>query len=486
VAKRAIGIDLGPQHCRAVQMVREGDRLRVEKACAAPVRRSTDRHSEVLLDLAQRYGLDWRADTALALPAGSVFYRDLPSQDPILDPLRQGDGAALVDHIPVAAEDMLVRICEHPTLETDRPSVLVAVTSAAAVQTQIDLAGQVRPRLVETEAYALWNAVSTNHPEAGVGRAVIGYLEASHTTLVMAQSGQVVFVRSVPWTWSPSPASPGQGEDPMADLIQATFQKVFGCGIEADSTVYLASGDGPSLAAACAGLRQALGVPVVQTDPYARVLPPEDGSRTTEILVAQGLAIRALAPRQTQGVDFLRAEHGPQQAKASLRREWVLCATLACAIGLVWIIGLWTQRASLESRYTQVKAQMSDLFRKSLPGEKQTINPLAQVQKRLDQVKQEAHVLAPSQGVLVVLERLGASRQGIDVVLRDLLIDQDGVRMEGTCSSFEQVYQWQQRLKEVPQFARVQVEQPVRDPKTGQVSFTILIPSGPEEGHDRT
>jgi len=71
-------------------------------------------------------------------------------------------------------------------------------------------------------------------------------------------------------------------------------------------------------------------------------------------------------------------------------------------------------------------------------------------------------------------------------VLRDLLIDQDGVRMEGTCSSFEQVYQWQQRLKEVPQFARVQVEQPVRDPKTGQVSFTILIPSGPEEGHDRT
>ena len=491
MARRAIGIDIGPHHIRGVQMVRDGDQLRVEKVFAAPMRRSTDRPSEVLRDLAHRHGFDWRADTAIALPPASVFYLGLPAQDPVLDQIRQGDVTALADVIPVSPDQMLVRICDHPALESDRSFVLVAATSRAAMEDQTALTGQVQPRLVETEAHALWNAVLANHPQAGTGRVLIAYIEASHLTVVVAHDGHVVFVRSVPWTSASEPDAPGSEDTPLADLIRATFHKAFGYPIDGDTTVFVATGDASLSEPAIQALTQILGVTVIQVDPYAKVSPPEASPGPMEILVAQGLAIRALAPRQTQGVDFLAVDHGRHRSRTSPRRELALCVTLACAIGIVWLIGLWTQRSCLESQVNQVRAQMSDLFHKAMPEEKRMVSPLAQVQKRLDRVTEEYRVLAPLQQAdahpLVVLERLGASRQGLpDVVIRDLLINHDGVRMRGTCPSFDQVYQWQRRLEEVPGFARVQVEEPTRDPKTGQVEFTILIESRLEEDHDRT
>jgi Tfp pilus assembly protein PilN len=63
----------------------------------------------------------------------------------------------------------------------------------------------------------------------------------------------------------------------------------------------------------------------------------------------------------------------------------------------------------------------------------------------------------------------------------DLLITSASVRISGTCSSFESVYQWQEVLQKVPGFALVDVDAQ-REVQSGAVGFSILISSGRAAG----
>jgi len=488
MGKRAIGIDIGPHHIRAVQMTQDGDRLIAERVFAAPMRRSTDQPSDIMHSLASRHGFDWRADVAVAMPAGSVFYRDLAVQTQVLEQIRHGDVTPLAESMPIPTDQMIAQICSQRPLADDRHSILVAATTRTDLEDQLNLLAHVHPKLVDAEAFAIWNAVLGNYAQAQAGRVVAACVEASHLTLVFTQDGQVTFVRSIPW----NAGADQDTTDILADSIQVTFQKVFGGPIDGASTVYLVAGEAAP-EAACQMLRQSLGCPVTAVDPFAKVVVPADQSGPAEIAIAMGLAIRALAPRQTHGVDFLAVGTGVKRSKATLRREMALCGTLICAIGMVWLIGLWTQFSCLESHYSRIKGQMTDLFRKTLPEERHIVSPLAQVQQRLDRFQRDYRSLTELQRTeaspMVIMDRLGATRQDLaDVLIHDLLITADQVRLKGSCRSFEQVYQWQRRLEAIQGFTKVQVEQPTRDGQTGQVSFTILIglTKEQEQDHDRT
>ena len=483
MAKRAIGIDMGPCHFRAVQMVRDGDRFVLEKVFTAPMRRSTDQPSDALRALVSHHGFDWRADVAAAMAPGSVFYRDLTVQAQVLEQIRQGDVTALAEHLPIPTEQMVARVCSQRPVPPDRYSVVVAATTKAAVNDRLDLLAHAHPKRVDAEAFAVCNAVLANHPQAGEGRVVVASSDADHLTVVLLQEGLVLLVRSIPWNAGAEQDSPAL----VADSIRLSFQKVFGCRIEGEGAVYLAARQSQALAKT---LQQGLGCPVTAVDPFARVVGPADQARPDEILLAEGLAIGVLVPRQAHGVDFLATDGPAKHSKASLRRELALCGTLVCAIGMAWLIGMWTQVSCLESQHNRIEAQMTDLCRQALPDERHIVSPLAQVQQRLDRFQRDCRTVADLQrtdaGPLAVLDEIGATRQGLaDATVQDLLITADQVQVQGSCRSFEQVYQWQRRLEAVPGFAKVQVEQPTRDPHNGQVSFTILIALAKEGDHGR-
>ena len=483
MAKRAIGIDMGPCHFRAVQMVRDGDRFVLEKVFTAPMRRSTDQPLDALRALISHHGFDWRADVAVAMAPGSVFYRDLTVQAQVLEQIRQGDGSALAEHLPIPAEQMVARVCSQRPVPPDRCSVLVAATTQAALSDRLDLLARFDPKRVDAEAFAVCNAVLANHPQAGEGRAVVASSGEDYLTVVLLQGGLVLLVRSIPWSAGAGPDSPAL----VADSIRLSFQKVFGSQIEGDDAVYLAAHQSQVLAKT---LREALGCPVTVVDPFARVAGPAGQTLPDEILLAEGLAIGVLVPRQAHGVDFLAVDHPARHSKAGLLRELALCGTLVCAVGVAWLIGLWTQVSCLESQYNRIKAQTTDLCRQALPDERHIVSPLAQVQQRLDRFQRDCRTVADLQrtdaGPLAILDQLGAARGGLaDTTVQDLLITADQVRVQGSCRSFEQVYQWQRRLEAASGFAKVQVEQPTRDPHNGQVSFTILIALAKEDDHGR-
>jgi len=199
--------------------------------------------------------------------------------------------------------------------------------------------------------------------------------------------------------------------------------------------------------------------------------------------VAEGLALRKLLPQQTGGVNFLGTHSVAGKAHLSIRKELATCAGLLAVIATIWIGGLFLQMSRLESEYDAVKTQIQDIFRETLPEEKNIVNPLAQLQQKLDAWRGDSSVLASFQpGQMTPLDILSTlsthQPPGRDLRLNDLLIAGNSVRVTGHCKSFSTLSEWQRTLERIPGFDIVDVANPKKDAKTGQVHFTLSLSSG--------
>ena len=105
--KRCIGIDISSSYLRAVQIMRAGEELRVERVFSTPIRRSTDILPDALRSLTSQHGFDRRAEAAVSLPHGAVFFRHVRTDLVGLEQIRQGDASALQPNFPIEPEEIV-------------------------------------------------------------------------------------------------------------------------------------------------------------------------------------------------------------------------------------------------------------------------------------------------------------------------------------------------------------------------------------------
>ena len=113
--------------------------------------------------------------------------------------------------------------------------------------------------------------------------------------------------------------------------------------------------------------------PTKLLDPCARIQYLTGLDVGCEMVIAEGLAIRMLAPDRVAGINFLEGRQSKDDSPVSLRKEISFCGTLLLAIVIVWIIGLATELSSLESKYSNVKADIEQAFRQLAPEENNII-----------------------------------------------------------------------------------------------------------------
>jgi Tfp pilus assembly protein PilN len=136
----------------------------------------------------------------------------------------------------------------------------------------------------------------------------------------------------------------------------------------------------------------------------------------------------------------------------------------------------------LERKYTHIKTEITQVFQAALPEEKNIVSPLLQLEQELQSLREDYRLFAPfsptNLGPLEVLRRITVSTpsQG-NVKIDDLLISTESVRLNGTCDSFESVYQWQRLLQKIPGFALVDVQDVQKEPKSSTVHFTMVVSS---------
>jgi len=487
MAKKSIGIDIGRSHLRAVQMVRTPEGFRVEKTFGIQMRRRTDSPANVLRALTTRHGFDRRAEVAVCLPHHAIFFADTEIDGATLEQLRAGTTSVLKDDFPIAADKAMAQVCSTRPAGDDRHAVLVAATSSDLLEEELSLLGEGRlqPTQVETPITAVHAAVAFNHPDCQRGTALILCVERTVLNLAVIHDGNLLMVRNIPML-VPRDSDPEsmacQVTETLNREIEITWRKLFDAEPHTELRVYLVaeSKAGRYLAAAIEG---DVNCRVTLVDPYAKIERAANLDAAFPICVAEGLALRRLLPQSAGSINFLAAHGTSGPVPRNMRKELVFCAGLLAVTAAVWLIGSLVQLSRLESTYAALKGEIEGVTRQTLPEENNIVNPLAQLQQRLNAFRSDSASLTsfhPGRLTpLEILRILSIHRPPAKkLTLDDLFVATDSVRVTGRCDSFGTLLEWQRMLEEIPGFENVDIPSPNRDAETGMVDFTLSLSCG--------
>ncbi len=484
MVKRCIGIDIGFSHLCAVQIARTEEELCIEKVFSAQTRRSKDSPQEILRSLSSKHGFERRADVAVSMPHDAVFYRNLETDFAGMEQTRRLPKSALEHNIPIQTDEIVAQECSHRRLPNEKYSVLTAAVSKESLHERLNiLAGaKIKPILVEAAISAIHTTIATNHPEIATVKAIIAYIDDSYLILAVTENNDILIVRNIPIV-SRNENNIDLAKEQVAEIFlreaQVTWQKLFGGDIDQGTNIYLATGGDVSVDLATV-ITDSLRCQTVIVEPYARVkcLPEHNGDAS--ICLAEGLALRALAPDETIGINFLKADNAYTKPTLDLKKEITICAALIAAIVVVSFVGLFVRLFRLEAQYAHIKNEMRDIFQRTLPEETQIINPLAQLEQKLESFRKDYQVfasffptnLSPPKVLYEITTNTPSDK---NIRINDLLITTESVRLQGTCDSFDSVYQWQQLLQEIPGFTLVDVRDVQKNPGSNTIQFTVLI-----------
>ena len=490
MVKRCIGIDIGSSCICAVQVMRTEEGFCVEKVFGTQIRRSTDSPEEVLRLLFSRHGFDRRAEVAISMPHDAVFFRNLETDSEGLEQIREGNWSALEHNFPVGAEKIIAQVYSYNPTPDGKYSVLTAASTMQSLHERLNIFAEAKlhPGMVEAAIFAVHSTVAVNHPEIMAGQAIIAYIDGCYLTLAIIKDNDVVVVRSIP-VITESEDDIKSVQKQMANVIsreaQITWQKVFGTDIEQNTKIYLIS-TGQTSDYMVLKIGKKLRSETTIVDCYAMVENMSRHMVDTQVCVAEGLALRVLAPEQTKGINFLEADKAEAAPALNLRKEFVFCATLIGAIAVFLLVGLFVRLSHLEAAYARIKNETTEIFQATVPDEKNIVNPLVQLEQKIESFGRDSGLFASlSDSGLSPLDALykistnSPLRENIKI--DDILIAADTVRINGTCDSFEPVYQWQQLLQENPGFTFVDVKDIQKQSKSGVVNFTMLLSLSTQE-----
>ncbi len=482
--KRCIGIDIGRTHVCAAQVVRTAEGFHVEKAFAAQTRRSTDSLPAILQALTNEHGFDRHAEAAVSLPLHAFFFADIEMDTKGLERIRAGDTTALRDYFPILADDLIAQVCSALPRDEGKYSVLIAASSRRQLAEDLPRLhdGKIKLARLDTPITAVHATLVANHPESAHGLAVILYVDPATLSLAVTHDGSILLVRNIPMFTSGEQdveTFARQTADTVAQEIEITWKSLFGNDPDPGLPIYLVA-PRPLTAALASSVQDKTSGQVFPVAPYTRVTRSEEVDADLPLCVAQGLALRALQPEGTDHFDFLAAYRARTRPTLRLKKELVVCAALAAAAVVVWVVGLFLQLSSLESDYRRLKRQTEEVFHQAVPEEQNIVDPVAQLQQRIEAFRKESGALSNlNSGRLAPLEILYALSRNTPTTgaleLQEVLMAATSVRITGSCDSYATFSQWQRHLETLPGFRVDDVPRSTKDPRSGRVQFMISL-----------
>jgi Tfp pilus assembly PilM family ATPase len=481
--RRAIGIDIGPSHLCAVQVSRIGKALCIERIFGTQIRRSTDSLSEIVRALVRKHGFSRRAPVAVSMPEEAVFFRTLDTDNAELEQMRASGLLGLDYDFPIEPDQTVAGIGSYRRSTAEKVSVLTAAVSKESLTDLLNVVrnARMRPHLIDVADFAIYAAAEQNHPGIKTGRAILVYIATSYVVLMVTEGRDILMVRHLPIV-AGSGESVEADAQRMADVLSSeaeiVWERLFDEGLEYNTRVYL-GGNGSASAALKTAIEENLQCQTTVVNPLAKMLLKDIHRVSSDILVAEGLAIRALMPDETAGVNFLEAEPAGVKPVLNVKKQVAVCTVLGAAIIVVSLIGLFLRFHRLENQYTAVKSEMKDVFQRTLPDEKNIVNPLAQLEQRLQALRKDYAAFGPiagtSAGPLDVLQIIAVNTpMELKISLDDVQVTAQSVRLAGTSDSFESVYDWQDLLADALHSSTVDVRDVRREPDSKTVRFVLL------------
>ena len=473
--KRSSGIDIGLHTVHAVQLARTGGRLRLEKAVQHPMRRRTDTPEEILACLVAKYGFERRAAAAAALAPQHLCHRTMDLQTALSD---------LQDEFPRESGQTLT---DHPAPPAGTPPAAALLVAADRTEVQnrrsILHHARLRPEVLDSPVSALYAALTRSQPERFVLPTLLLYLNFDRALLAIVRGGEILKTRNIPLGLASDPKDQGLDADawPLLLLeIKLTWQAAFQQDMPPDTQLVLT---GPLAERTDLREKIAKELPgsVIPVDPFADLNTDTEVHPDSGFILAQGLALRALDPTHTCGVNFLRMIQDDPAAASNQKRQMILFAVLLVSLAAVWLAGLFLRLQRLESRYDRLKQEILATAQTVLPG-------ISDIELALPMMIQHSRTLRnnpagdfPAAGSpLKIFAALAAhTPDSLGITIESLSID-PAIRLAGTCPSFSALQEWKTHLEQVPWFRRVQIQKQNKISDRQEVQFTLLIEPAPE------
>ncbi|MBI5016578.1 MAG: pilus assembly protein PilM [Deltaproteobacteria bacterium] len=463
--KTALGILLTPGELLAVR-VRTGWRgsvvdLVTRREVPAPDGGEADS------TLAEALG---RADPVVAaLRTDEVFYREVE--------LPFGDLRRLTLAAPLEAEESLPLpleelVCDvYPLERSARHSrVLVAAAPTGRVGrllTALRPLGLI-PQIVDVEALALATVARLSLPPG-------------ETALILDASthlAQVVVVRDG-LAWSFHAFSARTGDPELVQEVRSVLEGIVATGTQ-PTHLYLSGTAASTLDEEA--WSQDLGLPV-------RRLPfPRAGVQTSaragltwpQWAIPLGLALRGARAKGASPVNLLKGPFAPPRAAAPWRQTAVAAGLYAAVLVALWGATAWTEASNRREHLRALDAAIRQTFQAAVPEVRNVVSEVDQLRTKVTELETRDRNLTSlsneETSPVRILRQLSASiPRDIDVEFRDLSIDPERVRIEGSTTSFRE----SERIKAAiiaadPRFASVTSD--AKDgAKPGEVLFTLTI-----------
>ena len=440
MAKRCIGIDLASKVLRvAIVTLDKGGPTKLETA-----QRPCGDRAELPALLREILGTEpgFGDRLVMALPARDAFVREIAF--PFADPRKIAATLPLemATQLPLPVEE--AALAALPPRPGDDGLQLV---TAAAVRLEpvaellaiFDSAG-LPLHLLDLAPYALATGL---HSAAGDGLQVA--VSDTEACVALVQDGAVRAYRALPLPM-PLPAAT------LAMLIVREGTALRRANGAAEGPLWLV---GTADDEALAGALATAGEPA--TRPALKVAGRPVAA---EFVPAVALALRGLAPEGTGGFNFRQGNLALRSEWASLRARLITAGGVILAALLILAISSWLSYASKAKRAEDLNKEMVRIYRSAFPGTGAIVDVPLQMQSKIRELRTKTALVGgdrqftPLEVLKTLSERIPPD---LTVDIRDLNYAFEGVRLEGTTTTFEAVNRLAKTLAPSPLFKEAQI-----------------------------
>lgn len=314
-------------------------------------------------------------------------------------------------------------------------------------------------------------------------------------TMIVALAGRIVLIR--PLDFDGLRAEIGLGDNPTAIIARrpehlAEIYTTFASAVqqtmraaqmrEKAVPVYL-SGPACQLRGLSTALKDALGVEIRTCDllrqqPFLKAAPGIEG-RWVPWIMDQALALGMQPGRSRKGFNFRKGEFARKASRTRYRYlRSRIGMSVAVLVALVFCFLTW-DFMSCKMEEKRLVTRIRSIFSETLPGVTRIIEPVAQLQAEIKQLKTGGGQGGNGYKVLDLLaeisERIPPSSR---VRLTLMTVDDKGVRLKGTTNTFNTVESIKKGLEKSSYFQLVTITSANLAQKGDEVLFEIKIQLG--------
>ena len=209
-------------------------------------------------------------------------------------------------------------------------------------------------------------------------------------------------------------------------------------------------------------------------------IPPEFQNAADDCKLAVALAYSGLRP-SNNSINLRQEEFSPPSLVQQIKPRIMLSAALLVALALAWFCNVRVQIHNQSKELKALNKEMLEIFADTLPGLKSPSAVESKIKEEQEKFKSLRNYSSSYVSPLEIMSEVAKSvPAGKNLVLGEMHISEDFLRLKGTVESFDDIDAFKKRIEDSPMLSSVKIESASKAEKGEQVNFRIRAQIGRE------